>query len=88
LYDSDPHKNPDAKLIWVVTEIDDSIISLAGGTKNSLGTGGMITKLSAARIAGESGIDTVITNGSKPQNMYQAVCGKDVGTRFALGGKL
>jgi len=84
LYDSDPHKNPDAGLIRVVTEINDEILALAGGTKSSLGTGGMVTKLIAARIAGENGIDTVITNGSRPQNLYIAVHGGDVGTRFAL----
>ena len=84
LYDSDPHKNPDAQLIPVVTEIDDSIIAIAGGTKSALGTGGMVTKLTAARIAGDSGIDTIITNGSKPQNLYIAIHGGEVGTRFTL----
>jgi len=85
LYDSDPYKNPDAKLIPVVTEINDEIIALAGGAKSSLGTGGMVTKLIAARVAGENGIDTVITNGSKPQNLYIAVHGGEVGTRFKIG---
>ena len=87
LFDSDPHKNPDAGLIPVVSKIDDRIISLAGGTKSSLGTGGMVTKLSAAQIAGDSGIDTIIANGSKPQNLYIAVHGGEVGTRFSLGGR-
>jgi len=84
LYDSDPHKNPDAKLIPVVTEIDDRILALAGGSKSDLGTGGMITKLSAARIAGNNGIDTVILNGAKPKDLYIAVYGGEVGTRFTL----
>ena len=84
LYDSDPHNNPDAGLISTVTQIDDRVIALAGGTKNSLGTGGMTTKLVAAQIAGEGGIDTVITNGSRPENLYIAVHGGDVGTRFSL----
>ena len=84
LYDSDPHTNPGAKLIPVVKEINDNIISLAGGTKSSLGTGGMITKLSAARAAGEEGIDTIITNGSRPQDLYTAAHGGEVGTRFML----
>ena len=87
LYDSDPHKNPDAELISVVTEIDDKVIALAGGTKNNLGTGGMVTKLIAAKIAGENGIDTIITDGSKPNNLYIAAHGGDIGTRFALNGK-
>jgi len=82
LYDCEPHKNPDAKLIPVVTEIDEKIMALAGGTKSALGTGGMITKLSAAQIAGEAGIETVITNGSKSENLYIAAYGGEVGTRF------
>ena len=87
LYDCDPHKNPDARLIPDVVIIDDSIIALAGGTTGSLGTGGMVTKLSAAQIAGDGGADTIITNGSKPQNLYIAVHGGKVGTRFALGNR-
>ena len=86
LFDRDPHKDPDAKLIPVVSEIDEKIISLADGTKSKLGTGGMVTKLSAAQIAGTNGIETVITNGSKPQNLYIAVYGGEAGTRFTLGG--
>ena len=84
LYDSDPYKNIDAKLISHVDKIDDKIISLAGGAKNNLGTGGMITKLTAANIAGKEGIETVIINGSKHQNLYLAVHGGEVGTRFKL----
>ena len=87
LYDSDPHVNPDAKLIPVVTEINDEITALAGGVGSRLGTGGMTTKLIAARAAGESGIDTIITNGSKPQNLYLAVHGGNAGTVFTLGMK-
>ena len=87
LYDSDPHKNPDAKLIPLVTEIDDKITALAGGIGSNLGTGGMVTKLTAARIAGDCGIDTVITNGSRPKNLYIAVHDGSLGTRFALGVK-
>jgi len=85
LYDSDPHKNPDAKLIPLVEEVDERIIMLAGGTKDDLGTGGMVTKISAAQIAGRRGIDTVITNGSKPQNLYIAINEGKIGTRFKLG---
>jgi len=84
LYDDDPHKNTEAKLISIVNKIDDSIIALAGGARSSLGTGGMVTKLSAARIAGDSGIDTIITNGARPQNLYLIVHDEEVGTRFSL----
>jgi len=61
--------------------------SLAGGTKNNLGKGGMATKVTAACIAGKSGIDTIILNGAKPQNLYTAISGGDIGTKFSLGGK-
>jgi len=88
LYDSDPRKNPDAKLIPVVTEIGEKIIEIAGGVGSSLGTGGMATKLIAARIAGEAGVDTVITNGSMPENLYLAAHGGNVGTLFTLGGAI
>ena len=84
LYDSDPHNNPEARLIATVSKIDDSVIGLAGGAGSSLGTGGMVTKLSAAQIAGKSNIDTIITNGANPQNLYLAVRGEAVGTRFSL----
>ena len=57
LYDSDPHKNPDAKLIHEVSEIDGKILSLAGGSGSELGTGGMVTKLHAAQIATEAGCE-------------------------------
>jgi len=90
LYDMDPHMNQDATLIPVVYEINDEIIALAGGTKNGLGTGGMATKITAAGMAGNSGIETIITNGAVSQNLYAAVNDAQVGTRFKLsqgGGK-
>ena len=49
-----------------------------------LGTGGMVTKLTAAGIAGQAGIDTIITNGSKQENIYSIIRGEAVGTRFTL----
>lgn len=66
LYDSDPRKNPDAKLIPVVEEITDEIKELAGGAGTKLGTGGMITKINAAEIAVNSGMDMIIINGKNP----------------------
>ena len=84
LYDSDPYKNPDAVLIPLVTEINDELMAIAGGTVSKLGTGGMVTKLTAAQIAGESGIDTIITNGSRPENLYIATHNGEIGTRFSL----
>lgn len=82
LYDCDPRKNEQAKLIPVVEEIDASIISLAGGAGSDFGTGGMATKLSAASIAIASGIDMIITNGEKPQRLYDILNGVSVGTLF------
>jgi len=82
LYDCDPNTSSDAKLIPIVTDINDGIMALAGGTKSELGTGGMQTKLSAALIAGKAGIDTIITNGSDTKNLYTAVHGGKVGTRI------
>ena len=84
LHDKDPHKYPDARLIQTVDDINDEVKSLAGGIGSRFGTGGMATKLIAAQIAGDAGIETVVINGAKPQNLYIAVHGGDVGTRFRL----
>ena len=55
---------------------------MAGGAGSWRGTGGMATKLSAARIAMEAGCDMVITNGSRMEYLYGIAEGKDIGTRF------
>ena len=86
LYTADPHKNADAELIAVVAEITPEIEALAGGAGSSLGTGGMATKLSAAHIATEAGVEMVIANGAKPELLYDIVEGKPVGTRFLRKG--
>lgn len=83
LYDKDPRLSPDAKLIPVIDEIDDSVFSLAGGAGSRRGTGGMKTKLSAARLATAQGIDTVITNGKNPEALYDLIEGRQVGTLFS-----
>ena len=82
LYTADPRKNPDAVLIPRVDAITQDILALAGGTGSSLGSGGMATKLRAAQIVMEAGIDMVITNGEQPDILYDIVDGKAVGTRF------
>ena len=82
LYTADPRKNPDAVLIPRVDAITENILALAGGTGSSLGSGGMATKLRAAQIVMEAGIDMVITNGEQPDILYDIVDGKAVGTRF------
>ena len=82
LYTADPHKDPDAKLISVVNKLDESIYALAGVSNSTQGTGGMVTKLQAARICMECGCDMVIANGSNPANLYDIVDGKQIGTTF------
>ena len=82
LYTADPHKCPDAKLLNKVTKIDEKITALAGGKGTSLGTGGMVTKLNAAKNCLNSGCDMVIANGNNPLNIYDILEGKPVGTRF------
>ena len=82
LYDSNPAENPDAKLISLVENIDQNVLSAAGGAGSRRGTGGMITKLKAAEIVTSSGIDMIITNGANPQNLYDIFDAKSVGTLF------
>ena len=82
LFTSDPHKNADATLISVVSEINDEIRALAGGEGSNLGTGGMKTKIRAAEISTLKGCDMVIANGENPYVLYDIVDGKSVGTRF------
>ena len=82
LYTSDPRTNPDATLIHKITKLDDSILALAGGSGTNRGTGGMVTKLQAARICMDCGCDMVIANGSNATHLYDILDGKDVGTRF------
>ncbi len=82
LYTSDPRKNADARLISEVYEIDEKVWSLAGGAGSSLGTGGMETKIRAAKITTENGCDMIITNGANPERLYDIFGGKGIGTRF------
>lgn len=81
-YDSDPRLHPNAKLIFEITEIDASVEALAGGAGSRRGTGGMRTKLAAARLATAQGIDTVVTNGKNPSVLFDIVEGRRVGTLF------
>ena len=82
LYTADPRKDPNAKLIPTVEEVTPEIEALAGGLGSSLGTGGMATKLRAAKMVIAQGCDMVITNGEHPERLYDIAEGKDVGTRF------
>ena len=85
-YDSDPRLHPNAKLIGQIDAIDESVYSLAGGAGSRRGTGGMRTKLQAAQLATSNGIDTIVTNGKRPEALYDLVKGGKAGTLFT--GKL
>lgn len=82
LYDSNPKKNPNAKLISLVPQLNEEIINMAGGSDSKFGTGGMATKLNAAEIAINSGTNMVIAQGNKPENLIAIVKGEDIGTLF------
>jgi len=82
LYTADPHKVADATLIPEVREINDEIKELAGTAGTALGTGGMVTKLHAAELCMNAGIDMIIANGSNPSVLYDIFDGNFVGTRF------
>lgn len=85
LYDKDPRRHPDARLIPTVERVDDELFTLAEDSSTGLGTGGMITKLRATAIATEAGCEMVIANGSKPEVLYDIAAGRPAGTRFLTG---
>ena len=82
LYDSDPHQNPEARLIRRVSAITPELRAMAGGAGTWRGTGGMLTKLTAAETAMAAGVDMVITNGANMEALYDIAAGRHVGTRF------
>ena len=82
LYSSDPRKDPQAKLIPLVEQVDEKLVQVAGDSGSTVGTGGMRTKLIAARIAARSGIPTVVTSAEKIENIVTIAQGERAGTRF------
>ena len=76
LYSADPRKEKNAVLITAVHGVNEATLSLAGGAGSSLGTGGMKTKLRAAKICNEQGTDLVIANGKNPEILYDIAEGK------------
>lgn len=82
LYDRDPRTNENAKHIDVVKYIDDEIRQMASGSGSNRGTGGMITKVAAAAVANEAGINCCIMNGNTPEKLRDLIEGKDIGTLF------
>lgn len=81
-YDRDPHQNKDASLIDTVEEITPELRNCAGGTAGGQGTGGMVTKLDAAELATEAGIDVVIANSKDPSIIKHILEGEKIGTMF------
>ena len=82
LFSANPREDESARLISSVDRITDEILALAGGSGTSRGTGGMITKLHAGEIATAAGIDTVVMNGSDPEDIYKLLDGRQIGTHF------
>ena len=82
LYTADPHKDPEAKLISTVHVIDEALLSLAGASAGNQGTGGMVTKLQAAKICLDCNCEMIIANGNRPDNLYDIMDGMEIGTKF------
>ena len=82
LYSADPYREPNARLISQVDRIDSEIERLTADTTGNLGTGGMITKIEAARLATSSGVTVVIADGREPDIISRLASGEAVGTRF------
>ena len=83
LYTADPKKDSSATVIKRVDDITDDILALGGSSGSALGTGGMHTKLNAAKICMDNGIDMIIANGANPDVLYDIEAGLPVGTFFA-----
>lgn len=86
MYDKNPKLYDNARLIPRITALTDELWAAAGDAGSALGTGGMTTKLHAAGIAMEHGIDMLIINGDRPKNLYDVFDGKEIGTLF-VGGR-
>jgi len=86
-YDADPRKNPMAKRIDIVEEVTPEIEMKAGGAGSSRGTGGMITKLHAAKIANDASVDMVLATGKDPRILLEILAGEDCGTLFLGKGR-
>jgi len=82
LYSANPQQDKKARLIPIVEKIDEKIEEIAGGAGSSRGTGGMATKIEAARLATSSGVPVIIAEGSEPNIIIKAATGKKVGTFF------
>lgn len=82
LLEQNPREHPDAKLIPLVRELNEEILALGAGKGSEFGTGGMATKLHAASICMDNGIPMVILNGKDPEQLYDLLEGRRIGTLF------
>lgn len=81
-YDSDPRHNEDSKMIKEIYEVNKELEEFAGGAGSSQGTGGMKTKLAAAKVALDAGVNMILTNGKDPEILFDILEGQDLGTLF------
>lgn len=86
-YSKNPTENPDAVLYHNISDLSEQIEAAAGGAGSKLGTGGMLTKVHACRLAAECGTNAVIASGEDPEILYDILDGKDVGTLFIANTK-
>ena len=87
LYSANPDRDPSATLISQAMATDPSLDSLAGGSSGTLGRGGMVTKLQAARLAARSGCNTIIVGGRNVNILHAVAAGDEVGTLLSADQK-
>ena len=83
LYDANPASSPDARLIRRVDAIDACVLAAAGDAGSTMGSGGMVTKVRAARVLGVAGIPLVVCSGRRTGAIVDVACGREVGTLFS-----
>ena len=82
LFTDDPNRNPEAKFIEYVNQVDEHFERMAKGTSSDVGTGGMATKINAARLATSAGADMIIANGADMSIIHRIMDGERIGTLF------
>ena len=88
LYDADPRRSDEAKIISEVAHIDEEIRSMAGSAGSQLGTGGMASKIAAAELSVGAGIPLIVASGTEPKVLTRILQGERIGTRFAADAKV